>query len=327
MGVPRQMLALILYAHIVRLHEQPMSDGDMEALISTAIAEYAVSESVQEDPESVRTRFGGLFYLLALVMELGIGEALWEACLPEQDILADCAAALLGSEAERDPSPALFGGIEPHSSVDVTAEQHDEVSTKLIANLIAALPRRGLAQLPGVSLRVHSSATGRALVASAQDSPFPIFVWPADDGREVAKGLNRFLSLWPASAPQLHGTAALAEVEGRVRIRSLPDPVPQAPLFMPETGSPRTAALINQIAGATGYLFAARVGANAISGAGSFVAQYLKIPAAVDRTPDEMRIVLPVSRIDIAVRRAGLDRDPGWIPWLKRTVRFVFEDA
>jgi hypothetical protein len=38
-----------------------------------------------------------------------------------------------------------------------------------------------------------------------------------------------------------------------------------------------------------------------------------------------MKILLPMDRIDITLRRAGPDRDLGWVPWLRRTVRFEFE--
>jgi hypothetical protein len=37
-----------------------------------------------------------------------------------------------------------------------------------------------------------------------------------------------------------------------------------------------------------------------------------------------MTIRLPMERVDLDVRRAGLDRDPGWVPWLGRCVRFEF---
>ncbi|MEO8549053.1 MAG: hypothetical protein ABI678_03750, partial [Kofleriaceae bacterium] len=40
-------------------------------------------------------------------------------------------------------------------------------------------------------------------------------------------------------------------------------------------------------------------------------------------TEDELTVELPLSSVDLDVRRAGLDRDPGWIPWLRRTVRIV----
>ena len=40
-------------------------------------------------------------------------------------------------------------------------------------------------------------------------------------------------------------------------------------------------------------------------------------------TDDELTIELPLASVTLEVRRAGLDRDPGWIPWLRRTVRIV----
>ena len=56
-----------------------------------------------------------------------------------------------------------------------------------------------------------------------------------------------------------------------------------------------------------------------------FVAQFLTIPGRVRLGPETMTIALPMECIDLAVRRGGLDRDPGWVPWLARNVRLVFE--
>jgi hypothetical protein len=36
---------------------------------------------------------------------------------------------------------------------------------------------------------------------------------------------------------------------------------------------------------------------------------------------------MPMEAIDIDLRRAGLDLDPGFLPWLGRKVEFVFEEA
>lgn len=38
-----------------------------------------------------------------------------------------------------------------------------------------------------------------------------------------------------------------------------------------------------------------------------------------------LRVVQPLSAIDIGLRRAGLDADPGWLPWLDKRLVFVFE--
>ena len=50
------------------------------------------------------------------------------------------------------------------------------------------------------------------------------------------------------------------------------------------------------------------------------------MPARVIVTDEELEIRMPMDRIDLAVRRAGFDRDPGWVPWLRKRVRFVFEE-
>lgn len=45
---------------------------------------------------------------------------------------------------------------------------------------------------------------------------------------------------------------------------------------------------------------------------------------AITVTADEIRVELALATVEVDVRRAGLDFDPGWIPWLARTVRIVF---
>jgi hypothetical protein len=40
--------------------------------------------------------------------------------------------------------------------------------------------------------------------------------------------------------------------------------------------------------------------------------------------PGWLDIHLRLAEIDVDVRRAGLDLDPGWVPWLATVVRFVY---
>jgi hypothetical protein len=42
--------------------------------------------------------------------------------------------------------------------------------------------------------------------------------------------------------------------------------------------------------------------------------------------PEEVRLVLSFDAIDIRIRKAGLDRNPGWVSWLRKTVRIEFEE-
>lgn len=46
--------------------------------------------------------------------------------------------------------------------------------------------------------------------------------------------------------------------------------------------------------------------------------------AVVSSTPTHTDVVLPLSAIDLAIRRLALDVDPGWVPWLGRVVRFHY---
>jgi hypothetical protein len=47
-------------------------------------------------------------------------------------------------------------------------------------------------------------------------------------------------------------------------------------------------------------------------------------PGRLVLTPDTLHVVMPHTAVDVAHRRAGLDHDPGHVPWLGRRVRFEF---
>lgn len=47
--------------------------------------------------------------------------------------------------------------------------------------------------------------------------------------------------------------------------------------------------------------------------------------AAVNADPGWIEVRLRLDQVSIDVRRAGLDLDPGWVPWLGAVVRFVYE--
>ena len=40
--------------------------------------------------------------------------------------------------------------------------------------------------------------------------------------------------------------------------------------------------------------------------------------------PGWIEVHLPLDAVDLVVRRAGLDADPGWVGWLGTVVRFVY---
>jgi hypothetical protein len=60
-------------------------------------------------------------------------------------------------------------------------------------------------------------------------------------------------------------------------------------------------------------------------GRSELVHRVAKRDAAVDRKPGWIEIHLSLADVDLDIRRAGLDIDPGWLPWLGRVVRFRYE--
>ena len=291
----------------------------------TPAARETEVERAKEAVESVATRCVGLFYLLDRMQELNIPESLWKACLPEGTILAAAMSALLGPAYAADTAPLFFGGVDaPVDCPTVTLEQQEEVALATCSALAAALPRRGLAKIPASSLALIDHVAGRLLVASADGSPFAFFAWPAGSASAILRGLQAFLGTWPhkgliTAAP---GLASL-DGSGRVRPRKSGE-MAAVPIFVPEARSAGGAALLTVVAGAPCMLFAER--AAFVGDRDDFVRRIAR-PGRVQSTPGEMDVILRGEDVDYEARQAGLDRDPGYLPWLRRKVRFVFEDG
>jgi hypothetical protein len=47
-------------------------------------------------------------------------------------------------------------------------------------------------------------------------------------------------------------------------------------------------------------------------------------PGSFTLTPTHLDIFFQLDQADIRIRRAGLDLDPGWVPWLGRVVLFHY---
>lgn len=52
--------------------------------------------------------------------------------------------------------------------------------------------------------------------------------------------------------------------------------------------------------------------------------ELLAVDASVEETDEAWLVHLPMDSIDLRVRRAGLDLDPGYVPWLRRELRLVY---
>ena len=162
------------------------------------------------------------------------------------------------------------------------------------------------------------------LAVAASGSPYALFAFPARSLDETQRALDAFLGVWPASAPPPRATPALAELDRRARVRPAKEMSPAGDVLVAEADTLQACALLTQIAGSLGHLFAARVGVADRIGPTDLVSRYLSLPARIRRAGETMEIRIPGASLD--VRRAGLDANPGWVPWLRRRVTFDFED-
>jgi hypothetical protein len=56
------------------------------------------------------------------------------------------------------------------------------------------------------------------------------------------------------------------------------------------------------------------------------LARILMRPGQLAVTDYSATVTWPLDGVDIALRRAGWDLDPGWLPWIGRTIRFVYTE-
>src|SRR5262249_51605130 len=59
----------------------------------------------------------------------------------------------------------------------------------------------------------------------------------------------------------------------------------------------------------------------------SALARLVLRPARLDVSPPHADLYFRASTLDLAIRRAGWDIDPGWVPFLGRVIRFHYEDG
>ena len=59
--------------------------------------------------------------------------------------------------------------------------------------------------------------------------------------------------------------------------------------------------------------------------AGIGLADLVRRPAGLAATPTHVDLHFDLAQADLRLRRAGLDLDPGWLPWFGRVVSFHYE--
>jgi len=243
----------------------------------------------------IRTAWGGLFYLLnvALALEL-YGDfttpLLPGLLLPIWDFLALLGRELFGESLQTDPVwrllAELSGRPDPDSFDDDSPfEPPDE--WRLPPAWLAAFPESGVWRydLAGGRLRVLHPAGFLAL-----DVPFP----RPPESVDLAAGLEPYLSV----------CAFMLE----------PGPLPPIPAGLPP---------LRRWAGWLAPYVRARL-ARALGDAGDPAIALGRHPAWLHLTDTDLDVSLSLDKLPIAIRLAGLDRDPGWVPSAGRVIRFHF---
>jgi hypothetical protein len=275
----------------------------------------------ESGPVVVPTGYSGLFFLVNLVLELEAAEILYKACLDERVLLARALAALVPDET--DPAPELAAGASASAAMmPVTPEQAREAAGAMLEALLRALPRRGLAALPEVRLDLQGAGAARLVVARPTTGACALFAWPAPSPQAVAAALGAFLARWPRAAGRLAAAPALAEIEPE-RLLASPVPAEGPRSWAPAASDHCAGAVVMQLAGAVTLLALARIDGTAPALPATLTA-HLAIPGEVVDSGETRTVRMPADGVALAVRRAGLDRDPGWVPWLQRLVRFEY---
>jgi hypothetical protein len=298
-------------------HAAPFGEREPALESEPRLPDSSLRDSAQK---YVETNLAGLFYLMSLVLELNLAESIWKACLPEGKVLTAALQALGKGRFDRDPAAALFGGVDGAiKTLPVTEEQAREIASATSMALALALPRRGLAELPTVVVSLDNGL----LLARAEGSLFAFFAVPTETPGSIERGLKLFVENWP-TGKILSDSPALVRLDATGRLQ-LAGEGRLSSAWVPSAGSKSAAALLAMVAGAPITLFCARA-----RKAAALLEEVLTLFAKLGRcrlTEDELHIDFLSKDVDFHARLAALDADPGWVPWLSRTVRFHYPDS
>lgn len=201
------------------------------------------------------------------------------------------------------PAPA---STQPGSPADETATLTHPVSTAGLLLLLRPLVRLGLlpaAENLGPALGDLALTALRRVLA-----PLP----PGE--RAVAQERERVLLAVFAPECDWRERIALIPVGDPAAAEHLLDALIDA---IPGDIAPAPGGL-RQVFGTTPAAFP--------TAADSRLASLLLRPGQLRVSPWEVELAWPLAGIDLALRRAGWDQDPGLLPWLGRTIRFRFGD-
>jgi hypothetical protein len=260
----------------------------------------AANPSVVEPPAqsaaettSVATLFGGLFYLLNVALSFGLYGDFTQPrrpgiALSPWDFLAMTGQAWFGAAVREDPVWSVLAELAGRApSMPPGSSFIPPADWSAPSEWVQALS-------PPATL--HAAAT-RARVILFHPAGFAL----AQAARELGDTPMRAAARLAMASPTLRG----------ILPRRRPMPLlPRAP----------RARWLTLLLGA----FAARLGQVLDVPAAEAPALLCQHSARLTVTPTELIVRLDLSELPIAIRMAGLDRDPGWIPAAGRAVAFRF---
>ena len=278
------------------------TEPDMPAT-PASLAEAASAESAWLDlvtpqpPEAVpaasevRTRFGGLFYLVNAAQALGLyGDFTTPDApgidLPIWDFLALLGEAFLGQALREDPVWALLAQLTGRG--DEAPGLHFQAPDAWRA--------------PDEWQRVFEPAGCR---------------WTVERARLRAWHPAGFWLLDVPAGPDPAGQVA-AELAGLALQPALPG-------SLPHPQASHTDALARWVGWWTAYLRARLLAALGLQEPDELPATLFHYRARVLVTAARLDVMLRLDDLALAVRLAGLDRNPGWVPAAGRTIVFHFE--
>ena len=119
---------------------------------------------------------------------------------------------LVGEDPRRLLPDLRVDGKIPVATVAEFSPAPSQVATALVENLVAALPRRGVASIPELVLRLTDTSAGRFLVATPRGSGLVVFAWPVGTRSDVAVGANALRARWPCEVRWSEARAPAARV-------------------------------------------------------------------------------------------------------------------
>lgn len=250
---------------------------------------------------------------------------------PDLATAAANSAATIHSAAQIDP----VGPPPSAQSIAASALPRDPATLSATAAPSVTTTHAGLFFLVGRVLEIELAEQmwaagideGRALTAVAHtliDPDDPAAAWFGGDVRETSAPRAPFTCTASAAAEVRHGvTHALGLRLVRFGIARTPAALDAelstlaAAWPAPPTLDPSTRALVTHGAAALALITAARLQQPPSL---TLLRAVCRRAGALALSDDALHVILPAAALDLDLRRAGLDHNPGHVPWLRRRV-------